>query len=141
MGKQLVWDAVGEHYFEAGVDKVALFPYKNNAYDKGVAWSGVTAINEKPSGAEATDQFADNGKYLVIRSAEDFGFTIEAFQSPAEFDACDGSASIGKEYLQLSRQDSHLVLFIVRWLETILSLQHMDIRFILFMEQLLHHQQ
>lgn len=111
MGKQLVWDAVGEHYFEAGVDKVALFPYKNNAYDKGVAWSGVTAINEKPSGAEATDQFADNGKYLVIRSAEDFGFTIEAFQSPKEFDACDGSLSIanGVSATQQTRQSFGLV--------------------------------
>lgn len=111
MGKQLVWDAVGEHFFEAGVDKVALFPYKNNAYDKGVAWSGVTAINEKPSGAEATDQFADNGKYLVIRSAEDFGFTIEAFQSPKEFDACDGSLSIatGVSATQQTRQSFGLV--------------------------------
>lgn len=111
MSKQLVWDAVGEHFFEAGVDKVALFPYKNNAYDKGVAWSGVTAINEKPSGAEATDQFADNSKYLAIRSAEDFGFTIEAFQSPKEFDACDGSLSIanGVSATQQTRQSFGLV--------------------------------
>lgn len=98
MGKQLVWQTEGEHYFEAGVDKVALFTFNSatKSYDKGVAWSGVTAINEKPTGAEATDQYADNAKYLTIRSSEDFGFTIEAFQSPKEFDACDGSLSIAK---------------------------------------------
>lgn len=98
MGKQLVWHETGKHLYETGVDRVALFVYDqaSSTYGKGVAWSGVTAINEKPSGAEASDQYADNIKYLTLRSAEDFGFTIEAFQSPKEFDQCDGSASFAK---------------------------------------------
>ena len=43
--------------------------------------------------AEANDIYADNIKYLSLRSAENFGATIEAYQSPDEFDQCDGMAT------------------------------------------------
>lgn len=89
----LTWDAVGEHLYETGVDQVALFVMNGNTYGDGVAWNGVTAITESPSGAEANDIYADNIKYLSLRSAENFGATIEAYQSPDEFDQCDGMAT------------------------------------------------
>lgn len=89
----LTWDAVGEHLYETGVDQVALYVMNGNAYGDGVAWNGVTAITESPSGAEANDIYADNIKYLSLRSAENFGATIEAYQSPDEFDQCDGMAT------------------------------------------------
>ena len=89
----LTWDAVGEHLYETGVDQVALFVMEGNTYGDGVAWNGVTAITESPSGAEANDIYADNIKYLSLRSAENFGATIEAYQSPDEFDQCDGMAT------------------------------------------------
>lgn len=89
----LTWDAVGEHLYETGVDQVALFVMNGNTYGDGVAWNGVTAITESPSGADATDIYADNIKYLSLRSAENFGATIEAYQSPDEFDQCDGMAT------------------------------------------------
>ena len=63
-------------------------------YGKGVAWNGLTAVNETPSGAESTKLYADDIKYLDIRSAEEFGATIEAYSSPEEFDACDGTAEL-----------------------------------------------
>lgn len=91
----LTWDGVGEKKFEAGVDRGVLFPTKSDgSYDHGIAWSGLTAVNESPSGAEENKHYADNIKYASILSAEDFGFTIEAFQSPVEFDVCDGTAEI-----------------------------------------------
>lgn len=91
----LSWDGVGEKKFEAGVDRGVLFKTTSGgAYGEGVAWSGLTAVNESPSGAEENKHYADNIKYASILSAEDFGFTIEAFQSPAEFDECDGTAEI-----------------------------------------------
>jgi len=92
---KLVWDATGEHLYETGVDRVVLFPFASNGgYAKGAAWNGVTAINETPSGGEATALYADNIKYLNLMSVEELGATIEAYTYPDEFAECDGSASI-----------------------------------------------
>lgn len=93
---RLVWDQIGEHFFETGVDKGVLFPYANGAYQKGVAWNGLINVNESPSGAEPSPFYADDIKYLNLMSSEDFGFTIEAYYSPEEFDACDGCASLAE---------------------------------------------
>ena len=90
MGK-MTWHGVGEREIEAGVSEVALFPMGTSTYDTGVAWNGVTAINENPSGADVTDLYADNIKYASMRSAEKFGFTIEAYTYPDEWAECDGS--------------------------------------------------
>lgn len=91
---QLQWDELGEKLYETGVDHGVLFPFNSSTktYDKGVAWSGLTAVNETPSGGEANDIYADNIKYLSLYSAEKLGGTIEAYQSPKEFDECDGTA-------------------------------------------------
>lgn len=91
---KLAWDAVGERRYETGVDRGVLYPAVNGAYPKGVAWSGLTGVSESPSGAEPTALYADNMKYLTLMSAEEFGFTIEAYTYPEEFEACDGSAEM-----------------------------------------------
>lgn len=92
---RIVWDKVGERFFETGLDRGVLFPMGNNSqYGDGVAWNGLTAVNESPSGAEANPQYADNIKYLNLMSAEDFGATVEAYTYPPEFEACDGTAEI-----------------------------------------------
>ena len=89
---KIVWDQTGERYIEAGVDHGVLYPQNaNGTYATGVAWNGLTGVTESPEGAEANDLWADNIKYASLRSAETFGGTIEAYQSPVEFDACDGS--------------------------------------------------
>ncbi len=91
--KKLVWDAVGEHYYETGVDHGVLYPMtESNKYGDGVAWNGLTAVTESPSGAEATALYADNIKYLNLISAEEYGYTIEAYTYPPEWEECDGSA-------------------------------------------------
>lgn len=90
----LTWDQTGEKLYETGVQKGVLYPMEGAAYGKGVAWNGLTAVNETPSGAESTKLYADDIKYLDIRSAEEFGATIEAYSSPEEFDACDGTAEL-----------------------------------------------
>ena len=93
---KLVWDNVGERYYETGVKNGVLYVYdaKNKKYGVGVAWNGLTAVTESPSGAEATALYADDIKYLNLMSNEEFGATIEAYTYPAEFGACDGSAEI-----------------------------------------------
>lgn len=88
---KLTWHGTGTREIEAGVSEVALFPMGVSGYETGVAWNGVTAISENPSGADVTDLYADNIKYASMRSAEKFGFTIEAFTYPDEWAECDGS--------------------------------------------------
>lgn len=61
-------------------------------YTPGVAWNGLTTVTETPSGAEETAIYADDMKYLSLRSKETFGGTIEAYTYPDEFMVCDGSA-------------------------------------------------
>ena len=92
---KLVWDESGKRLYETGVKMGVLYVQnENGAYPKGVAWNGLTAVNESPSGAESTPLYADDIKYLNLRSAEEFGATIEAYTYPDEFEACDGSAEI-----------------------------------------------
>lgn len=90
---KLVWDQAGERLYETGTDHGVVYPQDNSgAYPIGYAWNGLTAVTESPSGAEPTDLYADNIKYLSIRSAEEFGATIEAYTYPDEFAELDGSA-------------------------------------------------
>lgn len=92
---KLVWDQTGERFYETGVDRGVLYPINTTGvYSPGVAWNGLTTVTESPSGAEATDLYADNIKYLSMRSAETFGATVEAYTYPDEFMECDGSASL-----------------------------------------------
>lgn len=91
---KLVWDAVGERFYETGVKMGVLYVQDKGAYSNGVAWNGLTAITESPSGAEANPFYADDTKYLNIMSAEDFGGTIEAYTYPDEFKACNGEGEL-----------------------------------------------
>ncbi len=92
---KLVWDKTGERFYETGVDRGVLYPAQvGGGYASGVAWNGLTAVTESPSGAEASPIYADNIKYLNLMSAEEFGATIEAYTYPDEFAECDGSAEV-----------------------------------------------
>lgn len=93
---KIVWDSTGERLYETGVKNGVLYPQSNGTYPKGVAWNGLTAVTESPSGAEATALYADDMKYLNLYSAEEFGATVEAYTYPEEFGECDGSATIAK---------------------------------------------
>ena len=93
--KALVWDETGKRFYETGVKNCALYVQDSSgAYPKGVAWNGITAITESPSGAEATPIYADDMKYLNLFSTEEFGATVEAYTYPDEFAECDGSAEL-----------------------------------------------
>ena len=88
---KLTWDGAGERKFETGVDHGVLYVMGDaGKYERGVAWNGLTAVTESPSGAESNKQYADNMVYLNLISAEEFGGTIEAFTSPPECGACEG---------------------------------------------------
>ena len=91
---KLIWDEAGKRLYETGVKKGVLYVQNAGAYPKGVAWNGLTAVTESPSGAEATALYADDIKYLNLYSAEEFGGTIEAYTYPEEFAECNGEASL-----------------------------------------------
>lgn len=91
---KLEWDKTGERFYETGVKNGVLYIPTDGVYSKGVAWNGLTAVTESPSGAEATALYADDIKYLNLLSTEEFGATIEAYTYPDEFAECDGSAEL-----------------------------------------------
>ena len=92
---KLKWDNPGEKFYQTGVSDFALYVQDTDGtYLPGVAWSGITSVEESPDGGDANDFYADNIKYLSLRAVEDYGATINAYQSPEEFDICDGTAAI-----------------------------------------------
>lgn len=92
---KIVWDKTGERLYETGVKQgVFYLQNENGQYANGVAWNGLTAVTESPSGAEATPLYADDIKYLELFSAEEFGATVECYTYPDEFAQCDGSAQL-----------------------------------------------
>ena len=93
---KIVWDKSGERFYETGVRNGVLYVQENGAYPKGVAWNGLTAVTESPSGAEPSPLYADDIKYLNLLSTEEFAATVEAYTYPPEFEECDGSASIAE---------------------------------------------
>ena len=94
---KIVWDAIGDHIFETGVRNGVLYlKGAEGTYNTGVAWNGLTSVSESPEGAEPTDLYADDTKYLSLMSAENFKATIEAYTYPVEFEECDGSATIAQ---------------------------------------------
>lgn len=102
---KITWDDTGKRLYETGTDHGVLYLLgEGGTYGTGVAWNGLTAVNESPSGAEATALYADNIKYLSLMSAEEFGGTIEAYTYPDEFNQCDGNAE-PQEGVIIGQQD------------------------------------
>ena len=93
---RLTWDDLGKRFYETGVKQGVLYPQVGGAYPKGVAWNGLTAVTESPSGAEPTPLYADDIKYLELTSNEEFGCTIEAYTYPDEFKVCNGEATLAE---------------------------------------------
>lgn len=91
---RIIWDKAEDRTYETGVSKGVLYPQINGQYKTGVAWNGLTAVTESPSGAEASPLYADNIKYLNLISAEEFGATIEAYTYPDDFAQCNGEANV-----------------------------------------------
>ena len=90
---KIKYHEAGKKIYETGVYDGVLYPTNTDgSYGTGVGWQGLTSVQETPSGAESNPIYADNKKYLDIRSAEQFGATIQAYTFPKVFYECDGSA-------------------------------------------------
>lgn len=95
--KAIVWDKIGERLYETGVDHVVIYELgEDGTYNNGEAWNGVTNITENKSGAEPTPLYADNIKYLVLKSLEEYGITVECYTYPKLFEKCNGMTELVK---------------------------------------------
>lgn len=93
---RIIWDPDGQRLYETGVDRGVLYVKTDAGYGVGEGWSGLTNVTETPSGAEETKLYANNAKYLAMRSAEDLGGTIQAYTYPKKWEDCDGSKTLTK---------------------------------------------
>lgn len=87
---KLLWGQTGQKFFEAGVERGVLYP-KGAA---GVAWTGLVAVAESPTGGEAQPYYMDGIKHQNRASNEEWAGTLEAFSYPPEFALCDGTSEI-----------------------------------------------
>ncbi len=95
---KLVWDQEGERLYQTGVDHGVIYPFAagGKTYAQGVAWNGLTSVEESPSGGEVSKIYADNIDYLALTSVEEYGYTIGAYTYPDEFAECDGSKTLSE---------------------------------------------
>lgn len=91
---KLLWDQIGERIAEAGVDRGVLYPFATTTFGSGVAWNGLTSVNEAPTGGEPSPFYADNRKYLELMSEEEYAGSIGCFTYPSEFQACLGEVEL-----------------------------------------------
>lgn len=89
---RLTWGALDERFFETGVDRGVLY----TGDGIGVAWNGLTAVNESSTGGDPKPAYIDGYKFRNVASTEEFAASIEAFSAPREFGPCDGSVSLQK---------------------------------------------
>jgi hypothetical protein len=87
---RLSWMNTGSRFFETGVGRGVLYV----AGQPGVAWTGLTSVDENPSGGDPTPYYLDGVKYLNIPASEEFEATISAYTYPREFGVCDGSVGM-----------------------------------------------
>ena len=98
---KLSWDGTGERWFSSGVSHGVLYPMNaNGTYAAGVAWNGLTGVDENPDGGDVTDLWADNIKYASFRNPENYGGTIKAYTYPDEWMPCDGMKVVDDIYYQ-----------------------------------------
>lgn len=84
---RMSWGRAGSRIFETGVDRGVV-------YIDGVGhpWTGLTAVNETPSGGDTKAYYLDGVKYYNGSSMEEYEASITAFTYPDEFMQCDGTA-------------------------------------------------
>jgi hypothetical protein len=77
---RLVWDKPGQRFFEAGIDRGVF--YMSN--DLGVAWNGLTSVEENLEDTSSEPVFFDGTKIMDMALLGDFAATLSAFTYPDE---------------------------------------------------------
>jgi hypothetical protein len=76
----LIWDTLGEHFYETGVSKGVFYDHDG----RGVAWNGLTSIEENTS-HQVQPSYFDGQKFNDVFTIGDFSATLKAFTYPDEF--------------------------------------------------------
>jgi len=87
----LVWDKLGQRLYEAGLDRGVF--YKEDS--TGVAWNGLTAIDETLDDVKTEPKYFDGVKYLDEAMVGDFAASLTAFTYPDEFLEYEGIIQLG----------------------------------------------
>lgn len=88
---KLLWDQVGERFYEAGIDRGVLYL----ADGSGVAWSGLTSVEEDFGGDSTSPSYFDGVKTRDTPSIGDYSATLSALTYPPEFLEYEGSGALG----------------------------------------------
>lgn len=83
------WDAVGSRRFEMGVDRGVLY-----IDDVGVPWNGIVSVTEQVDGGETKAYYMDGERFLTRVKSSEYKAILNAFSSPEEFDAIDGTIEV-----------------------------------------------
>lgn len=90
MATTITWDAVGERFYESGLDRAVLYVNK-----VGYVWNGLVSLIEKEASAEPTPLYFDGVKYAEATPLQDFGAVLKAYTYPDEFLVCEGVVDAG----------------------------------------------
>lgn len=77
---RLDWNAIGDNFYSAGVDRGVLYP----KVGPGVPWNGLLSVNEASTGSEERVYFQDGRKFQVDKTPESYTATITAITYPEE---------------------------------------------------------
>jgi len=111
---KIIFDVLSERIGETGVSNGVLYTIdETGKYTDGVAWNGLTDVNESSTGAEPTPFYADNKKFIEMMSAEEFAATIEAFMYPDEFKPCIGETEV-RAGLTITQQEHKTFGFVYK---------------------------
>jgi len=88
---KLQWDKAGQRLFEAGVDRGVLYLADNS----GVAWNGLTALDENFSEDSVEPVYFDGVKINDVINSGDFAADLSAYTYPDEFDPYQGVVALG----------------------------------------------
>lgn len=86
----LVWDEVGNRFFQTGVDRGVLYLSDNT----GVAWNGITSVEETPN-QEDKEFYLDGVKFLEHIVPGNYQGKLQAFTYPDEFEPMLGIGTDG----------------------------------------------
>ncbi len=88
---KLQWDAIGQRFFEAGIDRGVLYL----PIDNGVPWNGLTSVTDNLESVTSEPVYFDGVKVLDNPKLGDFDATLNAFTYPDEFLEYEGLQFLG----------------------------------------------
>lgn len=90
----LTWDALGERKYEIGVDHGVFYRYEGGIYTGGVAWNGLTGVDDNTGGRDASPLYSGGVKVGSEYTSEEYSGSIKCYTFPDEFEDYLGEREI-----------------------------------------------